>query len=293
MRFFTQYDKQGQQQEYITIDEQEYKVAAYNGDYTDYITAEQYVTQLETNFQEGTELKNAMYQSTKTEAANWFEDFFEQENYYKCSWNKLKKEFLQNFGNMEAKQDKNDQAEDEQEDEEKEIQITEKMDEWNNSYLKELGYHTPEQKYEFLEKEELLHLLPKADKQYLQNKQNETKIEQQNMSKTTKEETKQFVKRIGQKFQHYIELESSNTCVEASTEFTPDFLLPTINNSKYDVDDDQTEQFGIDTEKQDYQTDTISLIINEQDKKIDTLTFNSTEKENYDSLDLDIVEQGQ
>ena len=110
---------------------------------------------------------------------------------------------------------------------------------------------------------------------------------------TTKEETKHFVKRIGQKLQHYIELESSNTCVEASTEFTPDFLLPTINNSKYDVDDDQTEQFGIDTEKQDYQTDTISLIINEQDKKIDTLTFNSTEKENYDSLDLDIVEQGQ
>jgi hypothetical protein len=108
---------------------------------------------------------------------------------------------------------------------------------------------------------------------------------------STKEKTKHLLKRIGQKFQYYIELESSNTCLEASTEFTPDFLLTTINNSKYDNDDDQTEQFGIDAEKQDYQTDTISLIINKNQDKIDTLTFNSTEKENYDSLELDI-EQG-
>jgi hypothetical protein len=98
--------------------------------------------------------------------------------------------------------------------------------------------------------------------------------------RSIKEETKH----IRQKFKHYIELESSNTCLEASTEFTPDFLLTTINNSKYD-DDDQTEQFGIDTEKQDYS------IINENHEKIDTLTFNSIEKENYDSLDLD-TEQG-
>ncbi|CAF4675746.1 unnamed protein product [Rotaria sp. Silwood1] len=104
----------------------------------------------------------------------------------------------------------------------------------------------------------------------------------------TKEETKHLFKRIGQKLQHYIELDSSNTCLEASTEFTPDFLLTTINNSKYDDNDDQTEQFGIDTEKQDYQTDTISIITNEQQEKLDTLTFNSTEKDNYDSLDLDI-----
>ncbi|CAF4866234.1 unnamed protein product [Rotaria sp. Silwood1] len=104
----------------------------------------------------------------------------------------------------------------------------------------------------------------------------------------TKEETKHLFKRIGQKLQHYIELDSSNTCLEASTEFTPDFLLTTINNSKYDDSDDQTEQFGIDTEKQDYQTDTISIITNEQQEKLDTLTFNSTEKDNYDSLDLDI-----
>jgi hypothetical protein len=102
--------------------------------------------------------------------------------------------------------------------------------------------------------------------------------------------TKEKTKYIGQKFQQYIELESSNTCLEASTEFTPDFILTTIKNSKYD-DDDQTEQFGIDTEKQDYQTDTISLIIKKNQEKIDTLTFNSTEKENYDSLELDI-EQG-
>lgn len=96
---------------------------------------------------------------------------------------------------------------------------------------------------------------------------------------------------IGQKFQHYVELTSSNTWLEASTEFTPDFLLNTMNSSKYDDDDDQTQQFGIDTEKQDYQTETISIIIDKNQPKIDTLTFNSTEKENYDSLELDI-EQG-
>ncbi|CAF2684010.1 unnamed protein product [Rotaria sp. Silwood2] len=111
---------------------------------------------------------------------------------------------------------------------------------------------------------------------------------------TTKEETKHLFKRIGQKLQHYIELDSSNTCLEASTEFTPDFVLTTINNSKYDDDDDdQTEQFGIDTEKQDYQTDTISLVTNEQKEKTDTLTFNSTEKDNYDSLDLDIEQDNE
>jgi hypothetical protein len=108
---------------------------------------------------------------------------------------------------------------------------------------------------------------------------------------STKEKTKYLLKHIGEKFQHFIELESSNTCLEASTEFTPDFLLKIINTSKYE-DDDQTEQFGIDTEKQDYHTDTISLIINKNQDKIDTLTFNSTEKENYDSLELDI-EHGQ
>jgi hypothetical protein len=97
---------------------------------------------------------------------------------------------------------------------------------------------------------------------------------------STKEQTQHLLKRIGQKFQHYVELESSNTWLEASTEFTPDFLLTTMNSSKYD-DDDQTQQFGIDTEKQDYQI--------ENQPKIDTLTFNSTEKENYDSLELDIL----
>jgi hypothetical protein len=109
---------------------------------------------------------------------------------------------------------------------------------------------------------------------------------------STKEKTKHLLKRIGQKFQYYIELESSNTCLEGSTEFTPDFLLTTNNNLKYDNDDDdQTEKFGIDTEKEDYQTDTLSLIINKSQQKIDTMTFNSTEKETYDSLELDI-EQG-
>ena len=98
---------------------------------------------------------------------------------------------------------------------------------------------------------------------------------------STKEKTKHLLERIAQKFQHYIELESSNTCLEGSTEFTPDFLLTTMNNSKPD-DDDQTEQFGIDT---------IPLIINQNEEKIDTLTFNSTEKENCDSLEID-MEQG-
>lgn len=50
---------------------------------------------------------------------------------------------------------------------------------------------------------------------------------------------------IGQKLQRYVELESSNTCLEASTEFTPDFVLTATNNSKYE-NDDQTEQFGLD-----------------------------------------------
>jgi hypothetical protein len=103
----------------------------------------------------------------------------------------------------------------------------------------------------------------------------------------TKEKTQHLLKHIGQKFQRYIELESSNTCLEASTEFTPDFLLNTMNSSKYDDDEDQTQQFGIDTEKQDYQTETNSLIIDKNQLKIDTLTFNSTEKENYDSLELE------
>lgn len=93
--------------------------------------------------------------------------------------------------------------------------------------------------------------------------------------------------RLGQKFQRYIELESSNTCFEASTEFTPDFLVTTMNNSKYD-EDAQTEQFGIDTKKAGCQTDTISLIIDKKQEEIDTLAFNSTEKENCDSLELDV-----
>jgi hypothetical protein len=71
---------------------------------------------------------------------------------------------------------------------------------------------------------------------------------------STKEETNHLLKHIGRKFKHYIELKSSNTCLEGSTEFTPDFLLTTMNNSKYDEDDDQTEQFGIDNEKQNHQT---------------------------------------
>ncbi|CAF4071089.1 unnamed protein product [Adineta steineri] len=91
---------------------------------------------------------------------------------------------------------------------------------------------------------------------------------------TKKEETKRLLKCIGQKFQHYIELESSNTCLEASTEFTPDFLLTTINTLKYD-ENDQTEQFGIDIDKQDYQTD--------------TLTFNSSEKDNHDQYPFTLI----
>ncbi|CAF1341320.1 unnamed protein product [Adineta ricciae] len=44
----------------------------------------------------------------------------------------------------------------------------------------------------------------------------------------------------------FVELESSNTFLEASTEFTPDFQITTMNSSKYD---DHTEQFGIDIGK--------------------------------------------
>ncbi|CAF4494212.1 unnamed protein product [Rotaria socialis] len=107
--------------------------------------------------------------------------------------------------------------------------------------------------------------------------------------RTTKEEIKQLLKRAGQIFCRYVELESSNTCLEASTEFTPDFLLTPMNNLKNDgADNDQTEQFGIDTEQQGYETDRISFGFGDQPEKFDTLTFNSTEKENYDSLDLDI-----
>ena len=103
--------------------------------------------------------------------------------------------------------------------------------------------------------------------------------------------TKHMFEWTRQKLQRYIELESSNTCLEASTEFTPDFLLTTINNSKYgdDDDDEQTEQFGINTEKQDYQIETICVTINKQE---DTLTFNSTDKGINNSLDFDI-EPGQ
>lgn len=57
------------------------------------------------------------------------------------------------------------------------------------------------------------------------------------------EETNRCRKR---KFQYLIELQSSNTCLEGSTEFTPDFLLTAKTNSKVD-DEDQTEQFGIET----------------------------------------------
>ncbi|UJR38318.1 hypothetical protein I4U23_030988 [Adineta vaga] len=78
----------------------------------------------------------------------------------------------------------------------------------------------------------------------------ETLIHHLHQSSSTKEKTKHLLKYIDRKFQHYIELESSNTFLEASTEFTPDFLLTTMNNSKYDDDEDQTEQFGIDLEKQ-------------------------------------------
>jgi hypothetical protein len=60
-----------------------------------------------------------------------------------------------------------------------------------------------------------------------------------------KEDHQRLLQRVGRKLQRYVELESSNTCLGASTEFTPDFLLTTTNNSKYD-NDDQTEQFGFD-----------------------------------------------
>jgi len=63
---------------------------------------------------------------------------------------------------------------------------------------------------------------------------------------------------LDEQFKHFIELQSSNTYLEASTEFTPDFILTTMNSSKHE----QTEQFGI-----------------------DTLAANSNEKENYDSLE--------
>ncbi|CAM4827703.1 unnamed protein product [Rotaria magnacalcarata] len=107
--------------------------------------------------------------------------------------------------------------------------------------------------------------------------------------RTIKEEIKQLLKRVGQIFRRYVELESSNTCFEASTEFTPDFLLAPMNSFKNDgADNDQTEQFGIDTEQPGYETDRISFGFGDQQEKFDTLTFNSTEKENYDSLDLDI-----
>lgn len=96
-----------------------------------------------------------------------------------------------------------------------------------------------------------------------------------------------LLKRLGRKFQQFIELESSNTCFEASTEFTPDFLVTTMNTSKYD-EDDQTEQFGIETKSRDCRTDTMSVIIDKNHEEMDTLAFNSTEKENCDSLELDI-----
>lgn len=105
-----------------------------------------------------------------------------------------------------------------------------------------------------------------------------------NLPSSSKEQTGYLLTRT---FPRYIELESSNTCLEASTEFTPDFLLTTMNNSKYD-EDAQTEQFGIETKKVDCQTDTLSLIIDKKQEEIDTLAFNSSEKENCDSLELDM-----
>src|SRR5436305_1636090 len=75
----------------------------------------------------------------------------------------------------------------------------------------------------------------------------ETSLYQCHLSLATKEDHQRLLQRIGRKFQRYVELESSNTCLGASTEFTPDFLLTTTNNSKYD-NDDQTEQFGFDIE---------------------------------------------
>lgn len=103
--------------------------------------------------------------------------------------------------------------------------------------------------------------------------------------------TEQLSHCIGQRFHYFIELESSNTCLEASTEFTPDFLSTIINNSKYDDDNVRTESFAIGFDEPDYQTDTMSLVVNEQDEKTDTLTFSSIEKENHHNLNLDF-EQG-
>lgn len=109
---------------------------------------------------------------------------------------------------------------------------------------------------------------------------------------TAKDEVMQLFQHIDQKFHRYMELESSNTCFELSTELTPDFVLTTKNNSKYDdIHNCQTERFQITMEKEDDQNETLSLIIDEDQEKLDTITLSSADKDNYDSLDLDI-EQG-
>ena len=92
-------------------------------------------------------------------------------------------------------------------------------------------------------------------------------------------------RRISKRFQYLIELQSSNTCLEGSTEFTPDFLLTAMTNSKFD-DDDHTEQFGIETDQQRYLLDTISSRVDDPQDKLETLTFDSIDGESDDSLDL-------
>ena len=92
-------------------------------------------------------------------------------------------------------------------------------------------------------------------------------------------------RRSAKRFQYLIELQSSNTCLEGSTEFTPDFLLTAMTNSKLD-DEDHTEQFGIETDQQRYFLDTISSRIDDQQDKLETLTFDSIDDgESEDSLD--------
>ena len=88
-----------------------------------------------------------------------------------------------------------------------------------------------------------------------------------------------------QKFSYFIELESSNTYLEASTEFTPDFFLSTMNNSKYD--EERTEQFGIDVYNQTMRPNVFSSISSdEQEEQKLSVVSNSQHEQNQDSLNL-------
>lgn len=86
------------------------------------------------------------------------------------------------------------------------------------------------------------------------------------------------------RFQYLVELQSSNTCFEGSTEFTPDFLPTAMSNSKYD--DEHTEQFGFDSDQPKYLNDNLPSISDDKEEKLETLTFDSIDQESDDSLNF-------